>query len=90
MQEARHLQLDIITAPGTLLHDLVRTGSMLPIESMDSLVLAETGRYLIKTPLSERARHVPESQQQEVDASHAALMERLAVLVPCMQQQASR
>lgn len=76
------MQLNVMTASDTLLHDMVRLGAHTPIEKMDPMTLAETGRWLFKTPPSERPKQLTEATHQALAASQAALMDRMAVLVP--------
>jgi hypothetical protein len=54
------MQLAVMTAPGTLLHDMVGLGAHMPLEKMDSMTLAETGRWLFRTPSSERPKQLTE------------------------------
>ena len=81
MWEARRLQLEAMTAPGSLLADIVLTGAGKTLEDLGPDLLGETARHLIKTDPSERRE--PTQAEQEASAREwEELEQRLAELVP--------
>lgn len=69
VQEARRLQLNALTAPCAILHDIV-LAAHIPVNSLDPFLIGETARTIIKTTPAQHAEVFVQHLVETGDTKH--------------------